>query len=43
MSETSKNGDASTEKVASLPLLGEEIQRKPRRRRAVTSPTEENV
>ncbi|WP_409361044.1 DUF4167 domain-containing protein [Bartonella heixiaziensis] len=43
VSETSKNGDASAEKVASLPLLGEEIQRKPRRRRVVTSPAEENV
>ncbi|EJF76792.1 Uncharacterised protein [Candidatus Bartonella washoeensis] len=43
VSETSKNGDGATEKVASLPLLGEEIQRKPRRRRVVTSSAEENV
>ncbi|WP_455480519.1 DUF4167 domain-containing protein [Bartonella sp. B12(2025)] len=43
IAETSKNGDASTEKVVSLPVLGEEIQRKPRRRRAVTSSAEENI
>ncbi|WP_273721054.1 MULTISPECIES: DUF4167 domain-containing protein [unclassified Bartonella] len=42
-SEASQNGDASTEKVASLPVLEQEIQRKPRRRRVVTSSAEENV
>ncbi|WP_208441742.1 DUF4167 domain-containing protein [Bartonella raoultii] len=42
-SEASQNGDASTEKVASLPVLEKEIQRKPRRRRVVTSSAEENV
>ncbi|WP_406604114.1 DUF4167 domain-containing protein [Bartonella gliris] len=42
-SETSKNGDGATEKVASLPVLGEGIQRKPRRRRVVTSSAEENA
>ncbi|WP_336293991.1 DUF4167 domain-containing protein [Bartonella sp. CB169] len=42
-SETAKNGDVSTEKVVSLPVLGEEIQRKPRRRRVATSSAEENI
>ncbi|WP_208433491.1 DUF4167 domain-containing protein [Bartonella taylorii] len=41
MSDSSQNGDAVAEQVPSLPLLGEEIQRKPRRRRVVAS--EENV
>ncbi|MCZ2158666.1 DUF4167 domain-containing protein [Bartonella sp. 220] len=41
--EVSQNGDASTEKTASFPVLGEEIQRKPRRRRVATSSAEENV
>ncbi|KEC56516.1 DUF4167 domain-containing protein [Bartonella koehlerae] len=40
---TSENGDASTEKDASLLCLGAEIQRKPRRRRVVTSSAEKNV
>lgn len=42
-SEASQNGDASMEKVASLPVLEKEIQRKPRRRRVVTSSAEENI
>ncbi|EJF74117.1 DUF4167 domain-containing protein [Bartonella alsatica] len=41
--EASQNEDTSTEKVASLPVLDKEIQRKPRRRRVVTSSAEENV
>ncbi|AGF76344.1 DUF4167 domain-containing protein [Bartonella vinsonii] len=41
--ETSQNGDASTEKTTSFPVLGEEIQKKPRRRRVATSSVEENV
>ncbi|EJF88510.1 hypothetical protein ME1_00595 [Bartonella vinsonii subsp. arupensis OK-94-513] len=42
-SEASQNGDASTEKTVSFPVLGEEIQRKPRRRRVAASSAEENV
>ncbi|WP_074381606.1 DUF4167 domain-containing protein [Bartonella doshiae] len=42
-SENSANEEGSAEKVASLPLLGEEIQRKPRRRRITTSSAEENA
>ncbi|UTO28109.1 DUF4167 domain-containing protein [Bartonella harrusi] len=41
--DSSQNGDASTEKVASFPLLTEEIQKKTRRRRVVTASAEENV
>ncbi|AFR26718.1 hypothetical protein RM11_1018 [Bartonella quintana RM-11] len=41
--ETCENGNALTEKVASLPGLGEEIKRKPRRRRVMTSSAEESV
>ncbi|WP_273760425.1 DUF4167 domain-containing protein [Bartonella sp. ML70XJBT.G] len=42
-SEASQNGDALTKKVASMPVLQQEVQRKPRRRRVVTSSAEENV
>ncbi|OLL54217.1 hypothetical protein AT238_05830 [Bartonella henselae] len=40
---TSEKNDVRTEKDASLPVLGAEIQKKPRRRRVVTSSAEENV
>ncbi|MET3560580.1 hypothetical protein ABID39_001286 [Bartonella japonica] len=42
-SATSQDGDATTEKVSSLPLLSKEIQKKTRRRRVVASSAEENV
>ncbi|GAA4665860.1 DUF4167 domain-containing protein [Bartonella pachyuromydis] len=41
--EASQNGEMSMEKVDSLPVLDKGIQRKPRRRRVVTSSAEENV
>ncbi|MBX4335265.1 DUF4167 domain-containing protein [Bartonella raoultii] len=41
--EAAENGKASKEKASSLSVVGEEIQRKPRRRRVVTSSAEENV
>ncbi|WP_164713736.1 hypothetical protein [Bartonella vinsonii] len=40
--DSSQNGDASTGKEATFPLLTEEIQKKPRRR-VVTALAEENV
>ncbi|UNE53825.1 DUF4167 domain-containing protein [Bartonella machadoae] len=42
-SQNGQNGHAATEKIASFPLLTEEIQKKPRRRRVVTASAEENV
>ncbi len=42
-SEAPQDGDTSTEKVSSLPVLNKEMPRKPRRRRAVVSSAEENA
>ncbi|WP_332065703.1 DUF4167 domain-containing protein [Bartonella sp. CB189] len=41
--EIAENGDNQAEKIASIPLVSEEVQRKPRRRRVATSSAEGNI